>query len=124
MELLEQYSCYTLFDLHDRRNWDTMLQIISMRAQPIFLYDKPKLMQADLGFYSFGSRYKGLANIWMLEFAIEARDAFREGEDPVFSLMQDSVMVPMTVGLHETVQIDPACIITNSELRNTYFMMG
>lgn len=123
MEPLEHYSCLTLFDITDQRNWDTMVQIISMRAQPILLR-KPKVVQADLSFYSFGSSYSGLAKIWTFEFGIEARGAFKEGEDPVFALMQDSVMVPMTIGLSETTEIDPACIITNSELRNTYFMLG
>ena len=120
-EPLEHYTCLTLFDITDQRNWDTMVQIISMRAQPILLR-KPKVVQADLSFYSFGSNYTGLSKIWMFEFGVEARGAFKEGEDPVFSLMQDSVMVPMSVGLSETAEIDPACIITNSELRNTYFM--
>lgn len=123
MEPLEQYTGLTLFDISDKRNWNTMIQIISMRAQPVLLKE-PKLIQADLSFYSFGSKYTGLCKIWSFDFGIEARGAFKEGENPVFSLMQDSVMVPMTVGLSETAEMDPACIITNSELRNTYFVLS
>lgn len=121
MDPLEQYTCLTLFDLDDRRNLDTMVQIISMRAQPILLRP-PKLLQADLGFYSFGSEHKGLHKIWIFEFGIEARGAYKEGDNWVGGLMNDSVMVPMSTGLNETAELEPACIITNSTLRNTYFI--
>ena len=118
---LEIYHCFTLFDISNKRNRDTMLQVIGLRAQPVMI-DEPKMIQADLGFYSFGNRYSGLAKIWRLEFGIEAKGVFREGEDPVAALMNDSVMVPMSVGLGESVDLQPACIITNDELRNTYFI--
>ena len=121
MEPLEHYTCHTLFDLDDRRNWDTMVQIISMRAQPVMLRI-PKIVQADLNFYSFGSEHTGLHKIWSFEFGIEARGAFREGDNWVAGLMNDSVLVPMSTGLNETAQLEPACIITNSTLRNTYFI--
>ena len=82
MQPLEFYNCYTLFDLSNKRNLNTMLQVIGLRAQPILIRE-PKVIQADLSFYSFGNRYSGLAKIWELEFGIEAKGAFREGEDPV-----------------------------------------
>ena len=121
MQPLEFYTCNTLFDLSNKRNWDTMLQIIRLRAQPISLSD-PLIVDADLSFYSFGSNYQGLKRVWSFDFGIEVKGAFRQGEDPVASLMNDSVMVPMTVGLNETTVLEPACIITNDELRNTYFV--
>lgn len=121
MQPLEFYTCSTLFDLSNKRNWDTMLQIISLRAQPVSLND-PIVVDANLSFYSFGSMHQGLRRIWTFEFGIEAKGAFKQGEDPVAALMKDSVMVPMTVGLNETTVLEPACIITNDELRNTYFV--
>lgn len=119
---LDIYKCYTLFDIGHKRNLDTLLQIISMRAQPVMILE-PKIIQADLIFYSFGYKYQGLAKIWTLEFGIEQREVYGSRENPVASLMDDSVMVPMSVGLDESVIINPACIITNDELRNTYFML-
>ena len=119
---LDIYKCYTLFDISHKRNLDTLLQIISLRAQPLMIAE-PKIIQADLRYYSFGSRYTGLAKIWTLEFGIEQREVYGLRDNPVAKLMDDSVMVPMSVGLDESVDIDPACIITNDELRNTYFML-
>lgn len=121
MQPLEYYTCNTLFDLSNKRNWDTMLQIISMRAQPISLTE-PSVVDADLSFYSFGNSHQGLKRVWTFEFGIEAKGAFKQGEDSVAALMQDSVLVPMTVGQNETATLEPACIITNDELRNTYFL--
>ena len=140
---LEYYSCYTLFDISNsspetsgkldqtvkeersknrQRNWDTMVQVISLRAQPIVLRN-PRFVDADLRFYSFGQQFSGLAKVWTFEFGIEAKGAFHIGENPVSGLMTDSAMVPMTVGLAETVMLDPACILVDDQLRNTYFQI-
>lgn len=130
---LECYACYTLFDItcnskdpdnakEQQRNWNTMLQIIGLRAQPVIIKE-PMLVDADLRFYSFGEAYSGLARIWSFEFGIEAKGAFKQGRDPVAALMDDSSMVPMTVGLTERAELDPACILVGDDLRNTYFQI-
>ena len=143
IEPLEYYSCHTLFDIsnadidrskrldltarnerskNQQRNWDTIVQVISLRAQPIVLRN-PRFIDADLRFYSFGQQFSGLARVWTFEFGIEAKGAFHIGENPVSGLMTDSAMVPMTVGLAETVMLDPACILVDDQLRNTYFQI-
>lgn len=143
IEPLEYYSCHTLFDIsnadidrskrldltarnerskNQQRNWDTIVQVISLRAQPIVLRN-PRFIDADLRFYSFGQQFSGLARVWTFEFGIEAKGAFHIGENPVSGLMTDSAMVPMTVGLAETVTLDPACILVDDQLRNTYFQI-
>jgi hypothetical protein len=143
IEPLEYYSCHTLFDIsnadidrskrldltarnerskNQQRNWDTIVQVISLRAQPIVLRN-PRFVDADLRFYSFGQQFSGLARVWTFEFGIEAKGAFHIGENPVSGLMTDSAMVPMTVGLAETVMLDPACILVDDQLRNTYFQI-
>ena len=123
---LRYYSCYTLFDIgsvptygSNTSNWQTAVQLISLRAQPLVL-DYPKMITANLGMYSFGSKHKGLHRVWQLRFGI-APTAFRPGEDPVTALMADCDMVPMITGLGETAHLDVPCMQTAEFSRNTYF---
>lgn len=130
MNELEFYTCYTLFDINtdhpnpnQLRNWNTIVQIASLRAQPLIL-ENPSMIQADMNLYSFGDQFQGLHRIWRFQFGIEAKEAFRSGEDPVAGLMSDSSLVPMITGLDETATLDPACILTGKLNRNTYFQFS
>lgn len=108
---------------NQQRNWDTIVQIISMRAQPLVLQSS-KVEEADLMNFDFGEDYTGLTKIWSFRFGIEAKDAFRKGQNPVAALYDDSNLVPMITELTEKVSMNPACIITSGEKRNTYFQYG
>jgi len=108
---------------NQQRNWDTMVQIISMRAQPMIL-QSAKMIEDDVDQYNFGGHYTGKHKIWAFRFGIEAKDAYRKGDDPVFQLNEDSNLVPMTIGLNETAAIDTAVIDTKSYTANTYFEFG
>jgi hypothetical protein len=136
---LDYYTCYTLFDItstavigtvtlpfkdaagqavvdditwersrNQQRNWDTMLQIVSMRAQPM-AFSKPKVIDTDD--HCFVQYYSGKHRIWSFTFGVEAREVFRKGSDPVWTLQNDSKLVPMSVGLTETANLSPACIL-------------
>ena len=108
---------------NQQRNWDTIVQIISMRAQPMVLQSS-KIEEVELANYSFGEDYTGITKVWSFRFGIEAKDAFRKGTDPVAALFEDSNLVPMSVELTEKISIDPACIITSGTKTNTYFEYG
>ena len=100
-----------------------MVQIISMRAQPLIL-QSARMVEDDVEFYNFGGHYTGVHKIWAFRFGIEAKDAYRKGEDPVYQLIEDSALVPMSTGLTETAAIDPAVIDTKTYSTNTYFEFG
>ena len=63
------YTCYTLFDIPnigDRstiRNWNTIVQVISLRTQP-FIQLFPISVVDDIENYNFGSDFKGQHTIW------------------------------------------------------------
>jgi len=108
---------------NQQRNWDTIVQIISMRAQPMVLQSS-RVEEVDLSDYSFGEEYTGIVKVWSFRFGIEAKDAFKKGKDPVGALFEDSNLVPMSIDLTEKISIDPACIITSGAKANTYFEYG
>jgi hypothetical protein len=108
---------------NQQRNWDTIVQIISMRAQPLVLQSS-KIIEEDLSAYSFGNNYTGIEKIWSFRFGIEAKDAFRKATDPVAALHEDSNLVPMSIELVETALLAPACILSNGTTINTYFEYG
>ena len=132
MEDLDFYTCYTLFDISNhadesseliasqKRNWDTVIQLVSLRAQPI-LIKNPTMLQADLSSYSFGDQFAGFHRIWTFQFGIDARDAFKKDQDPVAGLMEDCNLTPLNIGLNESADLIPACMLTDSLSRNTYF---
>ena len=100
-----------------------MVQIISMRAQPMIL-QSAKMLEDDVEHYNFGGAYIGKHKIWAFRFGIEAKDAYSKDGNPVYQLLEDSNLVPMTTGLTETAAIDPAMIDTKSYAANTYFEFG
>lgn len=108
---------------NQQRNWDTMVQLISMRAQPMVL-QSASITEADLVNYSFGDSYSGIAKVWSFRFGIEAKDAFRKATNPVGALTDDSSLVPLSIGLTEKISLDPACIISLGPECNTYFEYG
>ena len=70
---------------NQQRNWETLQQLISLRAQ---VFDLTTPEHAD-------SR-------WTFEFTVEQQDLFRVDNDPVGLLDQDCSGVPMLVKLNET----------------------
>lgn len=106
---------------NQQRNWDTLVQVISLRAQPIELKNLGKV-QESLSDYRFGSKYKGTANIWCFSFIVEHEDVFKEQDNATGKLEQDVDLVPVIVGLSETVSF-PSNIFdcTSEEFRNIYF---
>lgn len=72
---------------NQQRNWETILQIISLRAQPINITNTVKI-----------------DNSWQFEFEVEAQGVYSVNEDPhnLASLYTDCNGVPMMTKLNET----------------------
>jgi hypothetical protein len=54
-------------DWHRKQNYMTLIQTISMRANPI-IEKSPKVSKHNISNMSFGSDFKGLHNVWELDF--------------------------------------------------------
>jgi len=75
---------------NQQRNWETVIQILSLRTQP-----------QDM------TLPERLDDWWQFEFAIEDPSAVALGDRPLGLLEQDAAMVPMLIGLAETVTVTP-----------------
>lgn len=87
------------FSRNQQRNWETVLQLISLRAQPIYLEDPVLLKERDLKDFKFSQKFVGNHNVWVFRFSSEHQSVF--GDD--LSLLRSDVHnVPINVGLKET----------------------
>lgn len=74
---------------NQQRNWETVNQLISLRALPVEITMPTVTQQQD-------------RNAWTFEFLIEQAGALTVGDDVIGALTQDSYMIPMLTGLDET----------------------
>jgi hypothetical protein len=72
--------------------------------------------------YEFGTNFTGTHSIWVLKFASETADAWKEDNNNVYMLTEDFDKMPIHKDLDETISIDPEIIDTNTvSKKNTYF---
>jgi hypothetical protein len=88
---------------NQQRNWETLTQLISMRAQ-LFELSVPVKE----------------GNQWTFVFSIETPEAFGSQEDPVSVLRQDADGIPMLLRLDNDPDIEPA-MVTQGDRQNIWF---
>jgi hypothetical protein len=86
---------------NQQRNFETLMQIVSLRAQPIML-ENPKKILASAQSLNFGSSYTGEQSVWAVSFATEHADAYSHQSNPLGLLLTECHNIPMIVGLTET----------------------
>lgn len=91
---------------NQQRNWETILQILSLRTQ---LFDVTDPMQDATGTY------------WMFEFESDRDGVFGPIENPVAVLMQDADGVPMLRELNNDPDIEPV-LLTSGPRQNIWFV--
>jgi len=101
---------------NQQRNWETLLQVISLRAQPLKIVGPRKV---DVVKFSGVNRS---VNAWKFNFEIEHAGVFRYENDELGKLVEDANGVPMLTGLNESLDLPPY-ISTKDSLINTYFEM-
>ena len=89
---------------NQQRNWETLTQIIGMRAQ-IFDITRPE-------------RQAGLT--WRFEFETEAAGVYGDEADPVGVLRSDAAGVPMLLELDNRTDLAPI-LITDGAEQNIWF---
>jgi len=78
-------------------NWETMLQVISLRAQPVNISAPTNQIESAKRFgYALAKR-----KVWSFSFQIESSDVFLLDNDPIGLLKQDCVNVILITGLTE-----------------------
>ena len=141
-------SCYTLFDItatgvlnrsrpmldeedaswikkrNAQCNYDTILQLISLRSQPDVI-SKPELISINFNdFDKFGFLFEQqeneVYNCWHFKFEIQHASVFYDGISELGGLYTDCDAVPMLKVGTEWDKL-PLMIDTSDELKNIYF---
>ena len=89
------------------RNWTTLLQCISLRANIEYEHD-PHFEELDITGMGFGEKYSGIHRVWTFCFTPTQSDTFFNLNDPIFLLREDLVNVPIIINLTETINIQNA----------------
>ena len=129
------FSGYTLVDItetgvtrdrgnqemqrNQQRNWETVLQCIGLRAQPMHMVSK--MDRADLEYYEFGEMYTGMHRVWSFAFTVEHEHVFQKDQDGLFYLDQSFDQVPVITGLEETARFILPIFYTAGAIKNIYF---
>jgi hypothetical protein len=104
-----------------QRNFETVVQIIGLRAQPIYL-ENSVLLTDDLSNYNFGSIYTGTKNIWSLVFGVDKPDVYNSCGIQLYSLVEDFNDVPIICGLNESFSFKKSTFTSINDEKNVYFI--
>lgn len=128
-----QYTLLTLVDMtrtgdthgggvtrDQQRNWETVLQTISLRAQPLDIQG-PIVLEGPLDSLEFGEFYQGEHRVWIMNFSVEHDDVWLENDDPVGGLERDFAQVPIIAGLTETARFMLPIFHPYGSIKNIYF---
>jgi len=106
---------------NQQRNWETVIQIIGLRAQPIYLENSVILLNQDLTFYDFGAEFGGTGTVWTLTFGVEAANVYDVSNIPLQSLVDDFDGVPIITSLNESFSFQKSVFTTKKDMKNVYF---
>lgn len=106
---------------NQQRNWESAIQIIGLRAQPIYLENSVILTNQDLSQFDFGINYTGTGTVWSLVFGVEAANVYDINNVPLQSLVDDFDGVPIILGLNESFSFQKSVFVTENDAKNVYF---
>jgi hypothetical protein len=98
-------------------NFQTVLQTIGLRVN--LNYDKsPSFGKLSVVKSSFGDKYIGKQNVWSFDFEVEF-----EGAMDLAMLTKDFDLIPIIIGLDETITTDKALFRTKGKDKNISFSL-
>jgi len=104
---------------NQQRNWETVLQCIGIRAQPVDISWRQDTV--DLQDYEFGEMFEGRHRVWSFAFTVDHAGVFGDPQDPVKLLHQDFDEVPIVPYLDETARFLLPVFYTAGAIKNIYF---
>lgn len=133
------YTGFTLVDItntNDRsrvdsprrqqqRNWETILQVTSLRTQPQHI-SGPIIIERNLDEWgscvTFGEMYTGRHKIWVWEWAVDYEDIFSDGIHKLGLLERDFEQVPIINGLDETARFMLPIFYPYGAIKNVHIL--
>ena len=134
---MQTWVCTTLIDITNtnvirgdspqrdqQRNWETVLQVLSLKTQPHIINLPEKLPEWNLDRYStprswFGDFYQGVQTIWAFRFYGDRDDVYS-----LEQLCEDFDQVPVILGLEETARFMLPIFHSTGCLKNIHFFPG
>jgi hypothetical protein len=98
---------------NQQRNWDTALQIISLRNHCRIIAHPSSPQTVNLNLHDFGSDYTGEQRCWKFIFETET-------DQDLEILSRDFDSVPVIIGLTETVVLDQPVFVAHGTQKNMY----
>lgn len=141
-ENLEYFSICTLVDItktnvvrntpelefqrNQQRNWESVLQVIGLRAQPMIVLEPlGDMVSEDIVRDMFGEMHHGNPQrIWVASFAVEHKEVFLKDNDILGALKDDFNQVPVVCGLNETARFILPIFYSHGSLKNIAFTTG
>ena len=105
---------------NQQRNWETLVQVLGLRAQLITL-STPDIKYADASSTNFGVAYKGKHRVWTFTFGVEQEAVFASPTSSHGTLEHDFINVPIIASLDETITIQIPTFIVDGPYKNIYF---
>ena len=107
------------FARNQQRNFDTLIQLFSMRTQVVWNSPVKMLENEKASNWGFGKAYKGNFNVWQFAFEIGSSDPWLKTSktdfDYCYFLREDAEQIPMLLGLLETAKLEPLLVATGPE---------
>jgi hypothetical protein len=107
---------------NQQHNLETILQVVSLRAQPEDLSATERIKIRPSTDSRWGSDYSKIKNIpaWTFTFTVNANSVFALGDDPLGGLYSDCEGVPYVTGLGEHRELYHS-VSASSQHRNIWF---
>jgi len=104
---------------NQQRNWETVIQCVGLRAQPMGLIQQ--INDGNLDNYEFGEMYTGHHRVWSFAFTVEHDSVFQKNDDVLYYLNESFDQVPVITYLNETAKFMLPIFWTSGAIKNIYF---
>lgn len=105
-------------------NYDTVLQVISLRSQPESISQVKKsdilLNDSDFGFLYSSNQEDNTISAWSFTFTVQHDSVFQNDDGVLGELFNDCEQVPMITNLLESVKLTPQLNV-DTDLKNIHF---
>ena len=105
---------------NQQRNWETLVQVLGLRAQLLTL-SSPQMLDLDITGSKFGSNYTGHHYVWTFKFGTEQDGVYSDSKSIFGTLENDFVNVPIITGLNERTILTTRTFVVSGPATNIYF---
>ena len=107
-----------------QRNWETVLQVISLRSQPQMIEGPDSCNYHITGDSNlFGEMFGGQQKVWNFSFGVDTVDVWKDNNDSTVGLLcKDFAEVPIIQGLDETAHFMLPIFYPYGPIKNIHFI--